>query len=172
MEKDANQAVSYFDVKYIQSPQYSPIIEKYSGLPATYKFPENSLDIAGNSYITGDPLTQIMGEKRELLGSKIEMILSGIEERRDIKSQIMYRIDLDSCDVSNMIFQLPPYRKHNFDKERLTLEKMKQDLEKQKRMEEVNYFRDLSFLQKDLVETVIQYVSEQNKQNILSGLEE
>jgi hypothetical protein len=49
---------------------------------------------------------------------------------------------------------------------------MKKDLEKQKRMEEVNYFRDLSLLQKDLKDTIIEYLSEQNKQSLISGLEE
>ena len=49
---------------------------------------------------------------------------------------------------------------------------MKKDLERQKRMEEVNYFRDLALLQKDLKDTIIEYLSEQNKQNLISGLEE
>ena len=71
-----------------------------------------------------------------------------------------------------MIFQLPPYRKYSFDRERLTIEKMKKELERQKRMEEVNYFRDLALLQKDLKDTIIEYLSEQNKQNLISGLEE
>jgi len=71
-----------------------------------------------------------------------------------------------------MIFQMPPYRKYGFDSERLTIEKMMKDLEKQKRMEEVNYFRDLALLQKDLKETIIEYLSEQNKQSLISGLED
>ena len=42
----------------------------------------------------------------------------------------------------------------------------------QKRIEEVNYFRDLALLQKDLKDTIVEYLSEQNKQNLLSGLED
>ena len=159
--------LSYFDMKYNYNPRINLQDNKYTLLPGEYLLPKSS-------YIDGemDPLDQLMGQKRELLHSKIEMILVGIEERKKIKQENLYKIDIDSCDCTNMIFQMPPYRKYGFDKERLTIEKMKKDLEKQKRMEEVNYFRDLALLQKDLKDTIIEYLSEQNKQSLISGLEE
>ena len=160
--------LSYFDVKYKYRPTYGLNSDIYPLIPGTFRSPENE----AKDYSQIDPLDQLMGEKRELLHSKIEMILVGIEERKKIKQENLYRIDIDSCDCTNMIFQMPPYRKYGFDKERLTVEKMKKDLEKQKRMEEVNYFRDLALLQKDLKDTIIEYLSEQNKQSLISGLEE
>ena len=160
--------LSYFDVKYKYRPKYGLNSDIYPLTPGTF----GSLENESKDYSQMDPLDQLMGEKRELLHSKIEMILVGIEERKKIKQENLYKIDIDSCDCTNMIFQMPPYRKYGFDKERLTVEKMKKDLEKQKRMEEVNYFRDLALLQKDLKDTIIEYLSEQNKQNLISGLEE
>ena len=66
---------------------------------------------------------------------------------------------------------MPREKQYSVDRDRLTLERMKKDLEQQKRMEEVNYFRDLGLLKKDLTETVIEYLGEQNKQNLISDLE-
>ena len=160
--------LSYFDVKYKYRPTYGLNSDIYTLTPGTF----GSLENESKDYSQMDPLDKLMGEKRELLHSKIEMILVGIEERKKIKQENLYRIDIDSCDCTNMIFQMPPYRKYGFDRERLTVEKMKKDLEKQKRMEEVNYFRDLALLQKDLKDTIIEYLSEQNKQSLIAGLEE
>ena len=62
------------------------------------------------------------------------------------------------------------YRVYKMDRERLTLEKIKFDLESQKRMEEASHFRDTGLLNKDLKDTLIQYLSEIQKSKIL-GLE-
>ena len=62
-------ALSYFDVKYVYRPTYHLGESKYLGLSPTYNSQVFDLNIAEKSYITGDPLTQIMGEKSELLGS-------------------------------------------------------------------------------------------------------
>jgi len=113
-----------------------------------------------------------MGDKKDLIRSKIEMLVAGITERKRIKQDNIYRIDLDSCELNNIIFQMPYYRRYFFGRERLMVEKMKMDLESQKRMEEVNYFRDLSLLHKDLKDSIIEYISEQKKQKLLSNLEE
>jgi hypothetical protein len=164
--------LSYFDMKYKYTPVSSLHCNKFISLFETYEPPKNSYISGDSDSSKMDPLDQLMGQKGDLLRSKIEMILVGIEERKKIKQENLLGIDKDSCDCTNMLFQMPPYRKYGFDKERLTVEKMKKDLEKQKRMEEVNYFRDLALLQKDLKDTIIEYLSEQNKQSLISGLEE
>jgi len=166
---------SYFDLKY----KYTPV--KTVNLLNYWYMPKNSgyLEAKGlsgiteeKSYLGSNPIDELMGEKRELLRSNIEMILSGIEVRRSIKQENLYRIDKDSCDCTTMILQMPFYRRYGFHRERMMIEKMKKDLESQKRMEEVNYFRDLAFLQKDLKDTIIEYLSERNKQSLVSGLEQ
>jgi hypothetical protein len=57
------------------------------------------------------------------------------------------------------------------DRDRLSLEKVKFDLEAQRRMEGTSYFRDTGLLNKDLKDTLIQYLSEVQKSKIM-GLEE
>jgi hypothetical protein len=159
-------------MKYTYKPAGSPGLNKSLCYPAGSKTPASSKNITDNSYLTGEPLDQIMGEKKDLLSSKIEMLISGIEERKKIKQQNIYQIDKDYCTLNNLIFRMPLYRKYSYGRERINVERMKIDLERQKRMEEVNYFRDIGLLRKELTETIIRYISETNKQNILSRLEE
>ena len=80
--------LSYFDMKYKYNPGISLQDNKYTFLPRAYLLPKSS-------YIDGemDPLDQLMGQKRELLHSKIEMILVGIEERKKIKQEKKRRIN-------------------------------------------------------------------------------
>ena len=49
---------------------------------------------------------------------------------------------------------------------------MKFDLSGQKRLEEVSYFRDTGLLNKDLKDTLIQYLGEVQKSSFLSSKEE
>ena len=73
--------LSYFDVKYKYRPTYGLNSDIYPLTPGTFRSPENEAKECSQI----DPLDQLMGEKRELLHSKIEMILVGIEERKKIK---------------------------------------------------------------------------------------
>ena len=64
------------------------------------------------------------------------------------------------------------YRAYRMDRERLSLEKVKFDLESQRRLEEASYFRDTGLLNKDLKDTLIQYLSEVQKSKIMELEEE
>jgi len=169
MDEALNGRLSYFDMKYKYTPQQPVNWSKYQLLQDGY-ICDNPDKAVEKSYLTSDPLEQVLDNKKELLQSKIEMIIAGIDERRRIKKSNIERIDTDYCDVVTMIMQMHPYRRYGFDRERLTLERMKKDLEGQKRMEEVNYFRDLSFLNKDLINTAIEYISEQQKEKLIGSL--
>jgi hypothetical protein len=56
---------------------------------------------------------------------------------------------------------------HLWDKNRLELEHKIIDLEQDKRREESNYFRDISFIQKELRESLIEKKEEEQKANLL-----
>jgi len=163
---------SYFDMKYVYKPCQSLEPSQYSWIPASCGLSESTANPFDSDPLGSNPIAEIMGDKKDLIRSKIEMLVAGITERKRIKQDNIYRIDLDSCELNNIIFQMPYYRRYFFGRERLMVEKMKMDLESQKRMEEVNYFRDLSLLHKDLKDSIIEYISEQKKQKLLSNLEE
>lgn len=170
---------SYFDLKYKYTPARVINWQNYSWLSEPYSTGAAEGDTTGllqsspsTDLLETNQIAEIMNDRKELLRSKIEMIVSGIGERKRIKQDNIYKIDKDSCELNNIIFKMPYYRRFFFGRERLMVERMKMDLESQKRMEEVSYFRDLSLLHKDLKDTIIEYMSEQNKQKLLSNLEE
>jgi hypothetical protein len=88
----------------------------------------------------------------DLIRSKIGLILLQLDQRKLINREILNKIDKDSCKAQTPIFEVG-YRGYRMDRERLTLEKV--DLESQKRLEEVSYFRDTGLLNKDLKDTLI-----------------
>jgi hypothetical protein len=148
---------------------------QYSPLP-----PENILvnhisqTIARRSTIRDpaqDAIDDLMKDRMGLIRSKIELILLQLEERKKINVDVLSRIDTDSTVVQNLIFGMG-FRAYGMDKDRITLERMKLDLESQKRMEQTSYFRDTGFLNTDLKDTLIQYLNEVQKSSLLTGTEE
>ena len=170
---DGYKLNGYFDLKY---RIYPPIDLKRYGIPGLADHPkrgyhENKLvdhifetiqqNDSKKSYLGGD-IDDLFQDRLGLIRSKIELILLQLDQRKDINQENLYRIDLDSCQVQNLIFQMG-YRAYRMDRDRLSLEKMKFDLEAQKRMEETSYFRDTGLLNQDLKDALIQYLGEVQK---------
>jgi len=172
----------YFDLKY---KFYVPIdLERY-GIPAPYG--QHFLRYHGNRLVNHilqaidqkgtqkdiqtESIDELFKDRLGLIRSKIELILLQLDQRKKINQEILYEIDKDSCKAQTLIFGMG-YRAYRMDRERLTLEKVKFDLESQKRLEEVSYFRDTGLLNKDLKDTLIQYLSEVQKSKILRMEEE
>jgi len=117
---------------------------------------------------TGDGIEVLFNDRLGLIRSKIELILLQLEERKRISEGIMYQMERDSCKVQNLIFEMGP-RAYHINRERLSLEQTKLDIETQKRKEEVSYFKDTGLLNQDLKDTLIQYLGEVQKNSILTG---
>ena len=177
-----NKTPGYFDLKY---KLYTPIDLKRYGIPTPYGRPllhyhENRLvnhilqtidQKETQKGIETESIDELFKDRLGLIRSKIELILLQLDQRKKISQEILYEIDKDSCKAQTLIFGMG-YRAYRMDRERLTLEKVKFDLESQKRLEEVSYFRDTGLLNKDLKDTLIQYLSEVQKNKILETEEE
>jgi len=176
-----NKTIGYFDLKY---KLYVPIGSKRYAIPSPDGKPlklfyENQLasHILETIYQRneeksplGESIEELFKDRLGLIRSKIELILLQLEQRKKINQEVFYEIDKDSCKAQNLIFEMG-YRVYRMDKERISLERVKFDLESQRRLEEVSYFRDTGLLNKDLKDTLIQYLSEVQKSKII-GLEE
>jgi hypothetical protein len=175
-----NKIPGYFDLKY---KLYAPIDThryripttngKYQKLYSKNNLVSHILDTIYQRNTSIDPIhegiDELFKDRLGLIRSKIELILLQLEERKKINQEVLYQIDKDSCKAQNLIFEMG-YRVYRMDRERISLEKIKFDLEGQKRLEEVSYFRDTGLLNKDLKDTLIQYLGEVQKSKIL-GLE-
>lgn len=171
----------YFDLKYMV---YIPIDFKRYGIPIPYgKQPKPSHENKLVNHIfetiyqrnrekdtTQEGIDDLFKDRLGLIRSKIELILLQLEQRKTINHETLYQIGKDSCKAQNLIFEMG-YRGYRMDRDRLSVERIKFDLESQKRMEEASYFRDTGLLNKDLKDSLIQYLGEVQKSKII-GLEE
>jgi hypothetical protein len=127
---------------------------------------ERSLDEGTPSEVAPElGLDTLLLQRREIVDSKIRMVLSDIYQRRFIKDDNLYRINLDQCSFRNLVFYLG---EHCWDKSRMELERRIIDLEEEKRAEEKSYFKDLLFLKKELRESLIEHMEEEQKAKMLS----
>ena len=179
---DGYKPNGYFDLKYklyipIDPVRYS-IASPY-GRPAKVSHENKLVDHIfetiyqkeSNKSVFGGEIDDLFQDRLGLIRSKIELILLQLEERKKINQENLYRIDLDSCNVQSLIFQMG-YRAYRMDRDRLSLEKMKFDLEAQKRMEETSYFRDTGLLNQDLKDALIQYLGEVQKSSFITDRRE
>jgi hypothetical protein len=169
--------IDYFDLKYkIYVP---PSTEGYQ-LPIPYvqrlkpdhdnilvQYTLNAIHERNSQQgITGS-IDEIFQDRLGLIRSKIELILLQLKERKKINQKILYRIDNDRCDAQYLVFEMG-YRAYAMDRERVQLERTKLDLEREKRMEEASYFRDTGMLNRDLKDSLIQYMEEVQKGTLIA----
>jgi len=113
----------------------------------------------------------ILGDKKTLLWSRIELILLHLQERKYVSDRVTYEIDQDLCRTNTILLEMNS-RQYGINRERLQVEKIKFDLLKQKRMEETSYFKDTGMLNCDLIDTLIRYLDQVQKEKIINGMEE
>ena len=168
-----NKTPGNFDLKY---KIYVPTDPKRYGIPPPYRgqtnlYHDNQLvshifesisQREARKTSQEESIDELFKDRMNLIRSKIELILLQLDQRKNINPENLYQIGQDSCQVQNLIFQMG-YRTYLMDRDRLSLEKMKFDLEAQKRMEETSYFRDTGLLNQDLKDTLIQYLGEVQK---------
>jgi hypothetical protein len=109
-------------------------------------------------------LEDFLGQRQDVIDTKIRMILNEIDQRRILKEDNIYKICLDQCTCRTLVHQLGL---RYMDKKWVDLEKKTIDLEQEKRQEMTSYFRDILFLRKELRESIIENVEETQKLDIL-----
>lgn len=96
-----------------------------------------------------DPLREYLEGKKRFLSRGIEDVLGLIQERVKIKYDLLRQIDYDSCKMQSRLFALYHFQlglNPNVDRMRSNIDKEQVGLEREKRMEEVACWRDLSRL--------------------------
>jgi len=121
------------------------------------------------SYATGLGLEGLLYQKQEVIDSKIRMVLTEIDQRRIMKDYHLYRINLDQCFCQNLINFIGTHYK---DRRRIDVEKKIIDLEQEKRKECAAYFRDILFLRKELRESFVEKLEEEQKKDMFMNQQE
>ena len=116
-----------------------------------------------DSSITGDGFEQLISQRQNLIFSNLEMLYTEIYKRHKVKEMNIYGINIDQCSFKNLIYQMNDYI---WDKNRIELEQKIIDLEQEKRKEEANCFKDTLFIQKELRQSLIEKLEEEQKANL------
>jgi len=111
----------------------------------------------------------LMQNRGKVIDSHIRMLVSDIYQRHKLREENLYHIDLDQCACQTLINRMPPSM---WDKKRMDVERKIIDLEQEKRREQTDYFRDILFLKKELRETLIEKLEEQQRLALLGQQEE
>lgn len=126
---------------------------------------------AANGGSAGSDIENILQNRKNLIRSKIELILLQLDQRRKTNQELLYCIDRDLCNAQTLMMELG-YDSQGLGKNRLAVEKIKFDLEGQRRMEEVGYFRDTGMLNRELRDALIQYLDHGQKDSLINEMEE
>lgn len=117
-----------------------------------------------------DHIDEILKSRKHLIRSKIELILLQLGQRKTINRKMIQGINNDLCMAQTMLMEMG-YDTRGMDWNRLALEKIKFDLERQIRQEQANYFQDTGMLNRDLRDSLIQYVDQIQKDSLINGME-
>jgi len=157
--------VSVYTNRSIYSPQdtnYSKNMLMDNG-HKNFSEEKNEIDISGG-------VEDLLQDRKNLIQSKIELILFQIGHRKTINHDVIKSIGGDLCKAQTLLMGMD-YKAKPMDRNILELEKIKFDLDRQVRMEQTSYFRDIGMLNKDLRDGLIQYIDHVQKDSLLSGPE-
>ena len=106
--------------------------------------------------------------KLQRTGSRIESLIEAIEKRRSIREQNLSSIEHDLAHCQGLLCDMG-YKIYSRDQQWAAIETKRLDLYREKRLEESAYFKDLTFLGKELRDHLHYYQSLIDKQSIIGG---
>ena len=139
-------------------PKYFDYENRYTSSHKSQLYP---VDLTPTLISGSTGIEDFLQQKQDVINTKIQMLYSEMGVRSYINGQLLYRINYDQCTCQTLIMA----RGDEFlDRQRMELENKILDLEQEKRREETAFFRDLSFLNKELRFARIEAMEEQQKQ--------
>lgn len=118
-----------------------------------------------------DPLQDFLTVKKRVLGSSAEDILGLIYQRQSLKYENLTRITYESAHWGSQLRELGDWNIGVFkdiDKTRGSIEKEIAGLERERRMEEINCWRDITRLKGELRETMQDFNMEKRKEQFFT----
>jgi hypothetical protein len=142
----------------------------YTAFDPKYFYPEYKNRTLNSNYSQAIPvqhndnlgvgIEDLMEQRRDIINKKLHMVVSEIYQRYRLKNENLYQICLDQCTCQSLIYDMGS---NTWDRKRVEFERKIIDLEQEKRREKAGYFRDILFLKKELRQSLIEKLEEENK---------
>jgi len=157
--------IQFANVTHTQiQPQYEDFYRyRHQTLPDYLKIPQkqyNSLTITSDD----DSLDAILNSKRDLLIDKLAMLSQALDERKKITTDLFQNIQKDSTWCQNQIFEIEKLYDPKLERE---WKRNMLDLNRERRQERTAYFRDLTMIQKEIRDTMLEYIKERQMGDLL-----
>jgi hypothetical protein len=114
---------------------------------------------------TDTTLDDVFGLRKKTLERKMQLLQDQIEQRKKNLEQNIYEIDLDLCRCGTIIENLPYGDREGSQRIVLT---NKLPLHREKRKQQTEYLRDTAMLRRELLDTILQYQSLEDKKEMLN----
>ena len=138
-------------------PEYEHLNRyKYKSLPDYLKISHKQYNPL-QAISDDDSLDAILNSKRDLLLDKLAMLAQALYQRKVIKSELFQNIQKDSTWCQNQMFEIEKLYDPKLERE---WKRNMLDLNRERRQEQAAYFRDLTMIQKDIRDTMIEYIKE------------
>jgi len=163
----------------LSSPSYSPLVSPRLSAPSessAVQSPANEtlgpLDavIDGLAPHAGDSLERFLTARKRFLARSVEDLFSLIYQRHAIKYENIGRILYESAHLGGQLRELGDWMMgvdKGIDKTRNQIEREIASLERERRMEEVGCWQDVTRLKSDLRETLMEFNREKEKEHFL-----
>jgi len=138
-------------------PQYEYLNRyKHKTLPDYLKSPQTQYNPV-ISTSDEDSLDAILNSKKDLLMDKLAMLSTALDERKKITTDLFENIQNDSTWCQNQIFEIEKLYDPKLERE---WKRNMLDLNRERRQEQTAYFRDLTMIQQELRDTMLEYIKE------------
>lgn len=139
---------------------------RYKTLPDYLKVSQIAYETPQNSYMSDSPdsLDAILDSKKNLILDKLAMLVTALHQRKKIKSEVFADIEKDSVWCQNEIFSIEQLYDPRLERE---WKQRKLDLNREYRQEKTTYFRDLTSLEAELRDTMLDYIKESEMNRLL-----
>lgn len=137
--------------------------DRHYRLPAYLNFPPVEYTSPENPSQQPSGLDAILSSKKDLILDRLAMLSIALQERKSIQADVLKSLQTDQTACQNQLFAI----EHLYDPKLNTdWEKRKLDLEREGRQHHTAYFRDLSIIHKELRETMIEYLKENQMEEL------
>jgi hypothetical protein len=150
----------------------SPTQDKYETLPEENSSGWLTSDITGSGSRGSDTIDDLLASKLEGLHQNIQHIQYQLDNREKLKKQNIYDIDKEMMKSKTELFECEnwmPGSNSLIERRRTDLKKQLQQMQKEKRLEQVASWRDQQRLLKDLRDIVDDYRNAFRRKSLVSG---
>ena len=105
----------------------------------------------------------ILNSKKDLLIDKLAMLSTALDERKKITTDLFNNIQKDSTWCQNQIFEIEKLYDPKLERE---WKRNMLDLNREHRQEQASYFRDLTMIQTDIRDTMLEYFKEKQMEDL------